>query len=470
MKKILLTAALLAIGAAAASAAPRSSPYAMLNATGQGASAPEATDNNSCWWLNGAADNFGAMQSQTLGGFTSRVADDYILESGRWHLINQFKVQMLVQTQIVTPTVALEIYTDNNGKPGTLAATLNDPTKITGNNLGPSVAFPGFNLVEFTFTVDPSTFATGLFDGCTRIWISPYGIGGGTYFWATANTSNDPAVRRIQGLQGQFLAPAYGYNAWTDVGSTVNFTACSDFAFKVCGDVCYTIKDQGDFDLAGLSSIQFPNININGARAADNFQISNVEGAVNLCRVEGYLATNCDPTRVFGEIYANECEAPGAIIQVLTNPKVIPTGQSYNGVPVYLFQFDNPGVTLQGGRNYWFSMAAVSGGSINDRAYFLFKRLLNLPTDIYLTEGVYRNGFAIPPVLTFKPVSTINAPAISPKRDFAFRVFGSVIGSNPSAPPAGGAQPTLAGDLNGDGVVDFFDLSIMLANYGMRLN
>ena len=299
---MMLAAASLAFGQTVPQ--PEGQGFALVNHSGAGivldlrsTPTPPPPPAGNVWWDNGAPDGLGALQSQTLGTFNSRVADDYVLSSGRWHMVTGFKVCMFVSLDVATPTAALEIYTDCNGKPGTIVKTLTDPTyELIATNS----PFQGFGLYEFTFR-------TGQFDladanGASRIWLAPYGTGTGTYFWASAGNGH------VQGVQGQFLAPAFGYPVWTDVAKIVCcFTSCSDFCFKVIGDVCYTIRDQGDYDLAGLPSIQYPNIDLDGARAADNFQIAAAEGIVAVCRAEGYLATNCDPKRVFAEIYADQC-------------------------------------------------------------------------------------------------------------------------------------------------------------------
>lgn len=399
-----------------------------------------------CWWDNGSSDGRNGLQSQTLGNFNFRVADDYILESGRWHLITSIKVCMAVSANVATPNVELEVYEDCNGKPGNLRTTLLEPT---ATEIGQS-PFAGFKLYEFEFSLNE--FNLGDLSGCDRVWLSPFGRGTGAYFWVTSNNGV------VQGVQGQFFAPTLGYPTWTDGEDVVNFRICSDFCFSVCGKVCYTIKDQCDYDLAGLSSIKFPNIDIQDARAADNFQISSAEEAVGICRIEAYLATNCDPTRVFAEIYANDCDEPSALLYTLREPEVIiQDGVFFDGLQVYCFRFTCPtDVVLQGGNNYWFSLAATSGGTIFDRAVFLFKRRNVDCKDIHITQAVYRNPFA--GFEEFVPVEDA-ADGVGP-REFAFCIYGYVI---PTV--AGGTDRPLDGDANTDGFVNFQDIVSVLRNW-----
>lgn len=404
-----------------------------------------------CWWDNGAPDGVNAQASQTLGNFNARTADDFILEAGKWHLVKDIRVCMAVSVNVVLPDTALEIYADCNGRPDTLNATIpNDPLQTRVISQG--APYAGFNLVEFVYPVP--RFILGDLSGCDRVWISPYGIGTGTYFWATANRGI------IQGVQGHFRASALGYPDWTPVSDIVNFAYCTDFCFRVCGCVAHTIKDQCAYDLDGLESIKFPNIEIDGARAADNFQISSHQTAVEVCRLEAYLATNCDPTRVFAEIYTNNCDLPGGVLYTLRDPLVILIdGVFFDGLQVYCFRFDCPsGIILQGGNNYWLSLAATSSGGIFDRAVFLFHTKNDQCDDIHISEGVYRNSFA--GFDAFTPVS--HEDLANEAREFAFCLY-----ARPVACPAA-AEPgrLVPGDTNLDGSVNFNDILDVLRNWG----
>ena len=95
---------------------------------------------------------------------------------------------------------------------------------------------------------------------------------------------------------------------------------------------------------------------------------------------------------------------------------------TFDGLTVYCFRFDCPSnIILAGGFNYWFSMQAVSGGSIFDRGVFLFKKKNNDCMDIHITGGVYKNPLAGFP--DFTPVS--DSLLEGEPREFAFRIYGS---------------------------------------------
>lgn len=459
LKNLFLAASCAAL-AGVAFAAPRSDsslegvsemPFIL---TGNGAGSDTAGAGTATWWNNGGADGLNALQSQSVGSFNARAADDFILESGHWHLTQSITVCMAISVNVTAPVVKLEIYSDCNGEPGTLLTTLTEPTRTPLTGPAP---FPGFALSEFTF--DWSTFQFGELDGCERYWISPVGCTTGGYFWPTSGGGI------VQGGQGKFRAPSLGYSDWTNGDDVVNFRRCTDFCFRINAKSCYTLKDQGEYDLAGQASIKFPSVEGFDAAAADNFQVSSSRGPVAVCRIEAYLATNCDPTRVFGNIYTNQCDLPGPVLYTLENPEVIPqTGVFYDGLQVYCFRFDCPaGVTLNGGNNYWFSLSALSGGTIFDRAVFLYKQRAGTCEDIHITGGVYKNSLI--GVDAFTPV--VDDTLAGVEREFAFRVYGSPL------PAPGGAQDPqdlLAGDVNGDGRVDLQDLAVLISNWNRTLN
>ncbi len=403
-----------------------------------------------CWWLNGNADNLGGLLSQTLNGFSARVADDFVLEAGHYHLVTSICVCMAISSNVTTPNVCLEVYSDCNGSPGSLLTTYCDDesTDVVYTNQGSIAAFPGFNLWEICFIID--RFDRGDDDGCSRFWLSPFGNGLGSYYWLTSNNGV------VQGHQGRFRNTV-GVPNWTDVDQANNFRRCTDFCFRICGKVCYIIKDQSNYDLNGLSSIKFPNVIPAGARSADNFQISSRHVSLEVCRVEAWLATNCDPEKAFGEIYGNNCDLPSTLLYTLSDPEITETGDTFAGLPVYCFRFDCPQIILAGGLNYWFSIVAVGGGSLGENAVFLYRALEPGCMDIHISEGVYKNEFA--GFSSFTPVSHEDLAGVP--RDFAFRVYGAIV-KGPVTPGASG----IFGDTNGDGTVNFLDIIDVLRNWG----
>lgn len=388
------------------------------------------------WWDNGAFDIVGALNSQELYDanqnliFRALVADDFFLKFGHCYVIESVEVYFAIFGTPGTPNVELRIYDDCNGKP---AAEAYGPFgEATYENFGPITAWPGFNLYRVRWTLNRFEH------GFRRLWIVPVGQGQGLYYWLTANNGG------IQGVQGQYLSPQYGYPEWTDVddvGDCPTDTCslpCTDFTFRICGKVCWLLKDQSDFDLAGLSSIAFANNLLFGNRAVDNFQVPPGD-VIELCRVEAWMATNCDPARAFMEIYENLCDAPAGAPIVLEDPEFellceagAQSGDDcapllYDGLPVYRFSFTCPEVYLQPGRNYWLSLSALGVGSPHERAIWLFRQQSDC--HICITEGRWRSLY-----LGFPDFTPVSHPGLAgAAREFALRIHGAKPGFSVAA-------------------------------------
>jgi hypothetical protein len=409
--------------------------------------------NGPLWWSNGGPDlgpSGNAQASQVFGTFDARTADDFVITECTWVHMDRIELVMAVSSQ-TTPAAELIWYDDCDGKPGTVIEVfpMESATAVAGS------PWPGFTLYNMTFLIDR------FLDGPQRIWITPIGNGAGQYYWVSADT-----FPIVQGVQAQYKAAAFGYPDWTDVVDVINLEQCTDFNFSIYGDCCYRIQDNGDYDLVGVESLKFPNQMPFGARGVDNFQLRPGTGPVELCRIEGYLATNCDPSRTIVEIYANDCDRPGALLATLEDPIVIDTGDVYAGnpsIPVYCFVWQAKGtlLALDEGQNYWISVVAVGTGNINERGYFLFKQ--KETCGISITEGLYKNPF-----FGFPEFTPVSDPALGGQaRDFAFRVYGKCPNDMPgTSVPVGGSANPLFADLNGDGTVDTDDLGILLGLFG----
>jgi hypothetical protein len=420
-------------------------------------------------WDNGAPDNLEGNPSQTqqvMGmQYDARVADDFILRSCRWHRIKEIRLTMAVTANTLEPSAFLEIYDDCNGLPGDVIYTYS-PVEI--NILGPNSAFAGFNDVEFVFQTD--LFLLGSLDGCDRLWLSPVGdTADGLYYWLTSNSTN---TQHIQGRQGHFKSALDNYPNWTPIDELICCPSCSDYNFQLYGYICDILKDQSNFDLDGFESIKFPNNILFGARSIDNFQINPVKDAdcspvTEICRLEAWVATNCETDRGFAEIYLNDCEHPsGTPIVTLEDPIVEQVFDDsgdplfYDGLPVYKYTWECTGVQLEKGKNYWLSVVNVGVG-IDKRSVWLFREKLGECTDIWITEGKYKNGFI--GVEDFTPVSD---PALAgEERDFAFKIWtNEVVAGNGADVQPSTFHPA---DISKDRSVDVLDLNILLGNWGL---
>ncbi|HBS29129.1 MAG TPA: hypothetical protein DEB06_06680 [Phycisphaerales bacterium] len=392
------------------------------------------------WWDNGLPDFVSGLNSQELvvphASFQALVADDFFLKFGKCYWIESIELDMAI-FGVVDPVVALRIYDDCNGRPAALAwPEFTNPAVTNLGQLGGALA--GFTHYRFRFSID-------LFEyGYRRLWVNPVGIGKGLYYWLTSNNGV------VQGVQGQYQAAAFGFPSWTDVDQTgTNFGICTDFNFRVCGKCCWLLKDNSDFDTSGLSSIAFANGIIFGSRAVDNFQVPPGKD-IEVCRIEAWMATNCDVTRAFMEIYNNDCDSPVKPASItLTGADVMPLYSvppsegipgiplTFDGLPVYKFSFTCPGVVLQGGQNYWLAMATIGVGTPFERATWLFKR--KSECHINITQGQYKNIF----LAGFQDFTQVEHPGLAGEpRDFAFRLYAAEPEAGETTPPPA-SEPTV---------------------------
>ncbi len=395
-------------------------------------------------WDNGAPDGVTAHQAQQTSIGFFRVADDLFIKRGEHKQIREVCVCFLVSDTIdgtmFKPVVGLDVYTDCDGRPdpGGKSSGLSVPPRtvgiddgVTGTNNGPSAQFPGFNEWEFCFELDE------FISGPIELWISPYGVaditgpGSGLYFWRSAGNG------RIQGAQGQLKN---GAEPWMDVQTCDCPGICTDFCFQIYGDLCCLLKDSAPFDeTSGSKSIQLFGAQVDTARAADNFQVPpGPMPAVDLCRIEAWVATNCPLDKLFLEIYENDCDRPGAKVctidltddadgdGVADQPAFEDTGLDYQGCNIYRLTWSNlGGVALDSGRNYWLSVVARGTGSILDKAFWMHKSHLDACAYLNITEGKVKDPF-VEGLEDWLPISEAEQLRFFVHHDLAFRVYTAV--------------------------------------------
>jgi hypothetical protein len=423
-------------------------------------------------WDNGLPDNVKAVRSAEApnGMHSWYAADDFVLYPCRWNYIESIELYMAIGTDVVDPVVDLRLYADCDGIPDKP-----DYTTFAGEiGLGvPSVAFAGYNEHKITFHLDWWVF--GNEDGCDRYWIVPVGRTNNTkYFWISTNVG--PNDKRVQGVQAHFKSPTTvpAYTEWTPYddynGGCTGFPECEgdclDFNFRICGKICALLKDQSNYDLDGEAATKFPNVNDTGM-SVDNFQIPPGQGKNEICRIEAWLATNCNPNLVYGLLFENFCDKPGDQITSLGFVDFYEaTGETFDGLPVYKFVWFCTGIKLDKGRNYWFAPLASRGLNIGERSVWLFRERLEDCKDIWITEGCYINWNDDYP--KFRPVSyftPMNVPY-----DFAFKIWlvdDTAGNSVPQGDPGDTFDPA---DIDQDGVVGLSDLQLLLFRFGTTTN
>ncbi len=398
-------------------------------------------DVNDAGSINDAA---AGLQSQVWPGaegepaiFESYSADDFFIKNGEWWSFEKISVVMAVSTNVTMENldVSLLMWSDCDGCPDVQEYSF-PMSEATFIGAGSGEIFGDTNFYEICFDPEVSPDYYGntcplFLTGDTRYWISPIGGSNGVYYWVTANNE------KIQGSQGKFRSPQLGYPNWIDNDDIDSPKIdCQDMCFKVYARRCCLLRDQGEYDLAGLSSLDFPSSSLFSSRSVDQFQVP--PGAdQTICRLEAYLATNCLLENTFAEIWNNDCDMPSGTPQRLDVDKVYDTGDVFDGMPVYCFVWSNPDVTLREGDNYWLSIVAQGQGVAGERGIFLFKAQ-DLPCDIYIREGKYKNKFF--GYDDFTPVSDPGLAGVP--REFAFRMWTHEV-AEAAGPNTGGGGTTI---------------------------
>jgi len=466
MLKSLKYAALLAVGCCAPALAQ--GPWIQEHQAPVGSETPNWLDNRAAttWWDNGPCDDRTAMQSQLdpATGKYQCVADDYVLKAGLYYYYDSisfdFYVDKLTSASTAGPSWTLDLWKDCDGKPASLVQTY---TEFEKTLQGPSGAFPNYDRWTVKF-INLNRYEAGAESDCTtakRYWLSPKGNGKGLYFWRSANSGV------IQGAVSMYKNNfAGGVPDWTETYNVCCQPLCTDFCFTINGLVCCLLHDNSDYINVGLGSLQSNIINY-GTRAVDNFQVPPGGCCVDICRIEAWVATNCDIKKIFGEIYLNDCDCPGPEdsdckvlpIYTLLNPVVTATGElTTDNIPIYHVLWHDPGVCLDPGQNYWFSAVAQGSGQIWEVAYFLFKDpTANGGCDILISEGKYQNCWIGPACFT-----RVSDPAVhGAKYDFAFRVYSKA----PSCAAGSSAGAGCISDMNADGFVNGDDFDVFVAAF-----
>ncbi len=409
------------------------------------------------WWDNGTCDDVNALQSQynPATGKYQCVADDYVLKAGLYYYYDTISFEFYVNKGHPDPQWVLDLYKDCNGKPQTLVDTYGEFEKTL---IGPSQKFTNFDIWSVKF-ININRYEAGHESDCTtakRYWLSPKGLGAGLYYWRTANEG------KIQGAVSMYKNNFGTQPDWIETYQGCCPGPCTDFCFVINGLVCCLLHDNSDYELTGLGSLQ-SNIIDFGTRAVDNFQVPPGGCCVDICRIEAWIAHNC--TEIFGEIYGNECDCPGpedanckvAPLYTLVDPVVTATGETTtDGIPVYHVLWHEPGICLDPGCNYWFSVVAQGNGKIDEVAYFLFKDS-TLPCPILISEGKYQNCWIGPECFT--KVSDPEVFGIA--RDFAFRVYIKA----PSCVAGSSAGAGCISDINADGFINGDDFDVFVAAF-----
>ncbi|HMN41860.1 MAG TPA: hypothetical protein PKE29_13530 [Phycisphaerales bacterium] len=351
-----------------------------------------------CTWLNGAPDNPVPADVRAIisheGGLVPlglKAADDFYLQPGDIHKLISISAEALTSTTPGLVKARLELYADCDGRPGALLHTFRTAQIVESGPVG----FDNLRRVSFTFVIadqsgpgldPPIALREGAY------WVSLIGLSdnlcptGGPCdqtAWlpvAAAQVMGRPPMK-ISGVPtGVYNQYSYAGQIWQPLDECCS--GCADLSFKVCTEPCRILHDSGGPDLTRFSRSLSGGPGVVEARTADDFLVPPCTDR-QLCYVQTYLATNCNPPRARLDIYDADCNLPATFSPPITfeASRLTDTGQTVtiDGalLRVYSVEFWNFNafgpvpLTLQARLNYWLSVYAVSSGSIAERGYIL---------------------------------------------------------------------------------------------------
>jgi hypothetical protein len=424
-----------------------------------------ALRDSGCLWDNGEFDRRDGLPSHNswMNGDT-RTADDFYLCPGV-HRIDAIEATMFAGTQFLTALI--EVYDDCNGVPGALLqsfpATVTDTGELFMNLrvLALHAPTPGLWL-----------------RGGRSYWVSAVGIGSldgsDSWYWGTSGApdANDPPGTRptIRGKPAYFRAPAQGLPDWTP--SEEGGCGCTDFAFRIRGESCRILHDNGppqafdDPQIVGAPSII--SSTSSDSRSADNFRVPPCTelGGRQICFIQATIYTNCSPVRGTVEIFINDCTLPsGPALYSGPFSKVIDLGYNVTiagaSLRAYTVEVHDPGWFLADGANYWLSVAVQGSGGFSQRAYMAANsdRCDAPGCGIAISQAAVR-GPGIPSTGWVPIENFLQVP-----RDLSFVIAIADPRAQGGGAGIGDPEPVCIADADQDGDVDVADIFSFLSGW-----
>jgi hypothetical protein len=357
-----------------------------------------------CLWHNGSPESPLPLDTPAVvsheGGLAPlgiKTADDFYLQPGSIYRLDSISADMLTSSLPGFVKARLELYADCDGHPGQLLYTFTRPRVADGQPSG----IDNLRRVTFTFVMSeqagPSVVPVPIALRAGSYWVSVVGLSDNlcamgmcdqTAWLPTDGPVKGRQPQRIFGVPTTYGQFSYAGQQWQSVACCAG---CRDLAFTVCAEPCKILLDNGGPDLTRFSkSISGP-VSIFEGLTADDLVVPPCAD-VQLCYVQGYLATNCNPPRAALAVFDSGCGLPATFSQPITFPasRLTPTGQTVRieGVDLTIYSvefwdfraFGPQPLTLQQGLNYWMSIYAISSGSINERGYVLGANRCDLPS------------------------------------------------------------------------------------------
>lgn len=423
-----------------------------------------------CLWDNGASLNgaqFDGQISHIGGGHPTgtKAADDFTLCEGEVHKLRSIEVTLATNAPVGTDKAKVELYDDCNGLPGKLLHRL---TVFSAEQL--ETLPTGDRLVRYTFVIEDQPNRA---DACIILrggtyWLTAYGYADNfnhslTYFaQSSTGVKGRPAVKAVG--QTPLRPGTKDINApWIPVDGCC--LGCEDLAFKVNGESCKVLFDNGPAargQLAGgLRSEYSPSVR--DSRAADDFVVNPCE-EVRVCYIEGCIFTNCPTPTVIAEIYANECKLPGErpLFRVKSShitPLDFSYSDSHGTYQAYRVGFDlwvddtDPIILSGANAGYWLSIAVRDNYSANERSFVCFADRCETPCDVKFNPAAQTDRMGLTP---FWISGTQN-------RDLSFLIAADKLTPHPA--PGNGSTRTCRADINHNGITDADDIFTFIDSF-----
>jgi hypothetical protein len=414
-------------------------------------------DECECFWDNGVPPLNGTAingQLSHLGGgapLGAKVAEDFYLRPGELHRLHRFTGYMLSSSFSQLRRARLEFYHDCNGEPAAepFATFTNSVVEAVTPSLG------GFDLITYSFDLCDAHL---WLEGGRSYWVSLYGITDGQMsdlsYWAIDEASGPLAIAGRMPHKRDGVPTGvwneFDFGPWYAADECC--LGCRNLAFNLRGESCKILWDNGGPDLgAGRGGSPSGANRSRTSRTADNFVTPPCDVS-EVCLIQAWIWTNCDPVHGFISIYENDCKVPlNAPLHTAVPTRVVPTGQTVT-IENQVFQgfrleLEYPNWILHEGRTYWLTAGAHSTGNFTTRSFFA-NAAADCPTScnvVRISPGVKRD---------IAPTATQWAPT---DRDYAFRVAVR-LPQTPLAVVPGVPTPECAADVDGSGTVDVSDI------------
>jgi hypothetical protein len=271
------------------------------------------------------------------------------------------------------PKARIDIYDDCNGRPGTLLGSYAATLTPTGQT------FSGFTVYHVLAQTPDLWVDSG--EGGRTIWVSPVGVGDANFAdqWYFATSREQEVI----GSAGAFKSASFGHPDWVSVAQLP--CGCTDFAFRVEGERCERLFDNGDASpvvpggggpASSIGASVLSSGQLSSAQIADDFVVG-AQSDVLVCALRAIVYTNCDPVLGGFNLYATRCEtANGAPLLSVPFSRAVDLGYdvTVDGhlLRAYRVEAFDLAWYLAGNQNYALSVFLTGSGSLNQRGLWAY--------------------------------------------------------------------------------------------------